>query len=217
MKMRWLILPLLLVTGSALADTTTFQQGTNYLPMTPAQPVDVAPGQVEVIEFFWYGCPHCYALEPYLEAWLKHKPKNVVFKRIPVAQPWGEQMDIDGHAYFTAQVLGIGDKIHEPFFDAIHKNGQPELRNDVDAIRSFFGKFGVSGKDFDAAWGSFGVQAKLSQAANLEQRYGLEGVPTLVINGKWKTGAGYQMTNADTMKCVQFLVDMESAAASKKK
>ena len=216
MKMRWLMLPLLLAAGPVLADTPTFQEGVNYKAMLPAQPTDVAPGQVEVIEFFWYGCPHCNALEPALESWLKTKPKNVVFKRIPVAAAWGEQMDIDGRAFFTAQVLGIGDKIHTPFFDAIHKEGQGELRTDKDAIRAFFGKFGVAPKDFDAAWDSFGVQAKMSQAANMEQRYGLEGVPTIIINGKWRTGAGYQMTNPDTMKCVQFLVDKESAASKKK-
>ena len=217
MKMRWLILPLLLAAGPVLADTTSFQEGVNYKPMMPAQPTDVGPGQVEVIEFFWYGCPHCNALEPYLEGWLQHKPKNVVFKRIPVAQAWGEQMDVDGRAFFTAQVLGIGNKIHAPFFDAIHKEGQGELRTDVDAIRSFFGKFGVSPKDFDAAWNSFGVQAKMAEAANMEQRYGLEGVPTIVVNGKWRTGAGYELTNADIMKCVQFLVDRESGAAPRKK
>ena len=209
MKMRWLILPLVLFTGAALADGPTFQEGVNYKPMLPAQPTDVGPGQVEIIEFFWYGCPHCYAVEPYLEAWLKTKPKNVVFKRVPVAMAWGENMDVDGHAYYTAEALGIGAKIHQPLFDAIHKDGQGELRDDVDALRTFFGKFGVSGKDFDGAWNSFGVQAKLAQAANMEQRYGLEGVPTFVINGKWRTGAGYQMNYADIMKCVDFLVKRE--------
>lgn len=211
MKSRWLILPFfLLLSGAAFADTTAFQEGVNYEAVTPAQPTDVKPGQVEVIEFFWYGCPHCFAVEPYLEAWLKSHPKGVTFKRIPAAMK-GSEFYTDAQAYFTADLLGITDKIHEPFFNAIHLDGKGELRDDVGALRTFFGTFGVSAKDFDATWNSFGVQTRMSQAAQIADRYGVNGVPTIIINGKWKTGAGYQMAYPDIIKCVQFLVDKEKA------
>jgi protein dithiol oxidoreductase (disulfide-forming) len=216
MKRRWLILPLLmLLAGSALADTTNFQEGINYEAVTPPQPTQAKSGQVEVIEFFWYGCPHCFGVEPYLEGWLKTKPKDVVFRRVPAAMP-NSEFYTDAQAFFTAQVLGIGDKIHEPFFNAIHLDGNGALRDDVDALRTFFGKFGVAPKDFDATWNSFAVQTRMAEAQQIGNQYNINGVPTFIVNGKWKTGAGYQMTYPDIVKCVQYLVDKEKAAQKKR-
>ena len=212
MKSRWLILPLaLLLSGAALADTPSFQAGVNYEAVSPAQPTEAKPGQVEVIEFFWYGCPHCFAVEPYLEAWIKSGPKGVQFRRIAAAMK-GSEFYTDAQAYYTAQVLGVGDKIHEPLFNAIHLDGDGALRDDVDALRTFFGKYGVAPKDFDATWNSFAVQTRMSEAAQIADRYSVNGVPTFIINGKWKTGAGYQMNYPDIIKCVQFLVDKEKVA-----
>ncbi|MGE5624457.1 MAG: thiol:disulfide interchange protein DsbA/DsbL [Bacillota bacterium] len=211
MKIRWLLIPMLFVLSSpVLAEKAHFFQGVNYEAVTPAQPTDVKPGQIEVIEFFWYGCPHCYALEPYVVAWEKTLPKDVVFKRIPAAMP-GSEFYTDAQATFTAEVLGIGEKIREPFFDAIHAQHQVELATDVDALRTFFGKYGVSPKDFDATWNSFAVQTRMAQANQMANRYSVQGVPTIIVNGKWKTGAGYQMESADIMRCVNFLIDQERA------
>ena len=200
---------------SAKAVAATFTEGVNYVPVSPAQATSVKSGQIEVIEFFWYGCPHCFALEPYLEAWLKHKPANVVFKRIPVAMAWGEHMDIDGYAYYTAQALGLEPKIHTPLFNAIHQDRQFALVSDEDALQAFFAHYGVSKHDFDATWKSFSVQLKMDQAADIEKRYGLEGVPTIIVNGKWKTGAVYKnadgryMSPVQIMQCVNMLVQRE--------
>ena len=214
MKMRWLLIPsLMLASFAASADMTSFTQGVNYEAVNPAQATDVKPGQVEVIEFYWYGCPHCFALEPYVEVWEKNKPASVVFKRVPAAMKDSE-FYVDAQATITADILGVGDKIREPFFNAIHLENQGELRSDKDAIRSFFGKFGVKPADFDSTWNSFGVQSRLAQAQQLGERYQVQGVPTIIINGKWKTGAGYQMAPADIMKCVQLLVAREQAPAS---
>jgi len=211
MKKLWLLIPLMLLSGAAMADMTSFTEGANYVPVTPAQPTDVKPGQVEVIEFYWYGCPHCFALEPYVVAWEKNKPKDVVFKRIPAALKDSE-FYVDAQATIAADLLGIGDKIREPFFDAIHVQNQVELTSDVSALRTFFGKFGVKPADFDATWGSFGVQTGLARAQQMAARYEVSGVPTVIINGKWKTGAGYQMEPSDIMRCVQFLIAREQAA-----
>src|SRR5689334_18773541 len=216
MKKTGLLLSLLLLSGAASADMTSFAQGTNYVAVTPAQQTDVKPGQVEVIEFYWYGCPHCFALEPYLVAWEKRLPKDVVFKRIPAAMK-GSEFYVDAQATIVADILGVGEKIREPFFNAIHVDDNEALRSDKDALRDFFGKYGVSPKDFDATWDSFGVQSRVGQDQQIEARYGVEGVPTIVVNGKWKTGAGYQMAPPDIMKCVEFLVAREQAAGGKKK
>ena len=221
---RILIAVLILVVGwrfvgtAVAADSQIYTQGASYVPVSPAQPTDVNPGQIEVIEFFWYGCPHCFALERYLEPWLKDKPANVVFKRIPVAMSWGEHMDIDGYAYYTAQALGLEPKIHTPLFDAIHLKRQVSLTKDKDALQSFLSGYGVSKQDFDSTWNSFSVQFKMKQAAETEKRIGLEGVPTIIVNGKWKTGAGYRTSDQNymeprqIMQCVDMLVQKEEAA-----
>ena len=216
MKKSWLLLSLLLVAGAASADMSSFTEGVNYVAVTPAQPTDVKPGQIEVIEFYWYGCPHCFALEPYVEAWEKGgKPANVVFKRVPASMK-GSEFYVDAQATFVADILGVGEKIREPFFNAIHLDGNDALRTDKDAIRSFFGKYGVKPADFDATWDSFGVQSRLAQAQQLGDRYQVQGVPTIIVNGKWKTGAGYQMAPPDIMKCVEFLIAKEQGASKKK-
>jgi thiol:disulfide interchange protein DsbA len=178
----------------------------------------VKPGQIEVIEFYWYGCPHCFALEPYVEAWEKAGlPKDVVFKRVPESAPDSE-FYVDAQAAFTADQLGVGEKIREPFFNAIHLDDDEPLRTDQDAIRTFFGKFGVKPADFDAAWNSFGVQTSLAKAQKLEDADGIQGVPTIVIDGRWKTGAGHKLASGDFMKpqdimdCIQFLISRQRTA-----
>jgi len=194
---------------------SNFMEGLNYEAVTPAQPTDVKPGQIEVIEFYWYGCPHCFDLEPYVEGWEKAGlPKDVVFKRVPASMK-ASQFYLDAQAAYTAEALGLGEKIREPFFNAIHFDGKDSLRFDKGSIRDFFGSFGAKPADFDAAWDSAAVQADLLAAQKLGDRYQLTGVPLIIVNGKWKTGAGYQMLPADIMRCVQFLIAKERAASSK--
>ncbi|MGA9853060.1 MAG: thiol:disulfide interchange protein DsbA/DsbL [Gammaproteobacteria bacterium] len=210
----FLTIGVLLVSGATLA-ATTFQEGVNYVPVSPAQPTTVQPGQIEVIEFFWYGCPHCFAFEPYVDSWLKHKPANVVFKLIPAAWSGGEHMDVDAKAFYTAQALGIESKIHDPLFNAIHVQNQFALTASQSALQEFFAKYGVNQQQFDSTWNSFGVQLKMNQALQTLQRYGIQGVPTFVVNGKWMTGAGYQLPPADAMKCVEYLVQQEETVLKK--
>jgi len=197
--------------AAAMAAPSPFQPGVSYVSVTPDDSTTVAPGKIEVIEFFWYGCPHCYAFDPYVEAWLKHKPANVVFKRIPIAMDWGEHMNVDGHAFYAAQALGLEPKIHVPLFNAIHKDRQLALVSDQDALQQFFAKYGVTKQQFNGAWNSFAVNLKMNRAKALEQHYGVDSVPTVIIDGKWKTGAVYKahgqyMEPAELIKCVEMLV-----------
>lgn len=206
--MKKLCLALLLSSLSLPAVADNFFKGINYEPVTPAQPTSVKPGQVEVIEFYWYGCPVCNALEPYVEIWEKQLPKDVVFRRVPIALP-DTEFYVDAQATAVAEVLGVGDKIREPFFNAIHEDGKVALRTDKAALRDFFGTFGVKAADFDAAWDSAAVQAKLAGYQKLAASYGVERVPTIIVNGKWKTGAGYVMPTTKVMDCVSYLVAQE--------
>ena len=187
-----------------------FKEGVSYVPVLPAQPTSTNPGQIEVVDFFWYGCPHCNAFEPYLEGWERSKPANVVVKRVPaILEPDWEPA---ARAYYTADALGLLPKSHMATFNEIHQNTHP-LLNEAD-FQGFFTKaFGVDAKKFADTWSSAAVDAKIAQAKVLADRYGLIqfGVPTLVVNGRWITGGGYA-AYPQIMQVVNQLVQQEQAA-----
>lgn len=200
-----LLLALGLVTATACSagDKTSFKQGKNYNLVVPVQPTDANRNQVEVIEFFWYGCPHCYAFEPYLEEWLARKPGNVLFKRVPaVANPsWEPQ----ARAFYTAQVLGIVDKIHKPIFDEIH--AKHHFLRDEDDFQQFFAQYGVDKQQFEDTWNSFAVDTKLKQAAVLGERYRVLGVPTVAVGGMYTTGPTLADSFPQLIDIIDFLID----------
>ncbi|HET6654629.1 MAG TPA: thiol:disulfide interchange protein DsbA/DsbL [Gammaproteobacteria bacterium] len=197
----------LAATGTAATgqqpDRQPFKQGADYHLVVPVQPTDASRNQVEVIEFFWYGCPHCYAFEPYLENWLAHKPESVLFKRVPaVANPaWKPQ----ARAFYTAQVLGILNKVHKPIFDEIH--ARHHFLRTEDDFQQFFARFGVSKDQFEAAWNSFAVNTRVKQAAVLGARYRIMGVPTVVVGGMYSTGPTMADSFPQLIEIIDFLTD----------
>ena len=215
------LLPLLLLLSSsaALADAATpaaptagvYKQGTHYQVVLPAQPVSTKPGQIEVVDFFWYGCPHCNALEPFLESWERSKPANVVLVRVPaILNP---DWEAGARAYYVAQALGILDKSHKATFDEIHQNHH-NLQTEQDFEGFYVKAFGVDPKRFESLWSSPDTDAKIAQANVLADRYGLIlfGVPTLAVNGKWLTGGEFGIPYPQMMSVVNYLVSQEQAA-----
>ena len=190
-----------------------YDEGIDYQAITPALPT-ANPAKVEVLELFWYGCPHCYKFEPYLNKWLEKKPDYVEFIRMPAI--FRESWVPHARAYFTAEQLKIKDKIHADFFHAYHEKKRPLMtRADVQA---FFADHGVSKQDFEDAWFSFPVQSKLKRAINMTQRYQIKGVPSLVVNGKYWTSAAMASSsdptvpgNESMLKVVDALVAQEYA------
>lgn len=178
-----------------------------YETLSPAQPTQHAD-KVEVIEFFWYGCPHCYNLEPLLEKWLKNLPKNVEFIRQPAIfdELWGKH----AKAYFTAEALGVVDKIHADFFDLV-QNKKNKLESEEE-LAKFFVAHGVDEKQFHEAYNSFLVDTKMRQAPVMQQRYGITGVPVLIVNGKYKTDARTAGSHEKMLEVVNSLIKQESAA-----
>ncbi|WP_305909885.1 thiol:disulfide interchange protein DsbA/DsbL [Methylomarinum sp. Ch1-1] len=176
-----------------------------YEKITPAQPTQ-NPDKVEVIEFFWYGCPHCYSFEPTLAEWLKNKPDNVEFIRIPAvfSKLWGDH----AKAYFTAEALGVVDKVHADLFDAI-QNKKQALRSEDD-LAKFFVEHGVDETEFRNAYKSFLVDAKLRQAESMPPRYGVTGVPAIIINGKYKTNGPLAKSQKNMIKVMNELIAKES-------
>jgi thiol:disulfide interchange protein DsbA len=164
--------------------------GTNYKVVSPSQPTGVAPGKVEVIEFFWYGCPHCFALDPAIGSWLQNKPPSIEFVRVPVT--WDEVHRAHARLFYTLKGLGKGDELHEKVFAEIHVNHQPlyapgdPLQTQREQLQ-FAKDNGISEADFTKASTDFGVQTALARADDLVRRYRIDAVPTFVIAGKYET------------------------------
>lgn len=168
-----------------------WKPGVNYQPLVPSQPTSVGPGKVEVVEVFWLGCPHCYALEPYVQAWLKNKPAYVEFVRVPVM--WGPAHRAHAHLFYTLQALNRPELVQKAF-DAIQQQHQMLMGSSEDetlqAQEAFAKANGVAADEFAKAYNSFSVNSNLQRAEQLTQRYHVTGVPLLVIDGKYTTDIG---------------------------
>ena len=176
--------------AAATSAPAPWQEGVNYTRIVPAQPTAVAAGQVEVLEFFWYACPHCYAIDPLVEKWNKTKPAYISFSRVHVM--WSEGHRSLARLYYTLDSMGKLDQMHGEIFKAIHDKGNPLVANDptdtaeTERIQSLFvKKFGISEDDFRKAYHSFAVDTALQKADQLMERYRIDAVPTFVINGKY--------------------------------
>jgi thiol:disulfide interchange protein DsbA len=172
-----------------------------YGEINPPQPVETK-GKIEVIEFFWYGCPHCYTLEPHIEAWVKTLPPDVEFRRVPAvfSQRWGH----DAAIYYTLEALGLVEKLHRPLFDAIHKNN---LRTDSEpALSEWLQKQGVDPKKFMDTLKSFGVQSKTRRAVQQTIAYKIDGTPAMAVAGRYTVSAEQGRTQQGMLKAVDTLV-----------
>lgn len=200
--LRWL-LPLLLI--PVFAHAAEFEEGRNYSRIVPAQPTE-SPGKIEVVELFWYGCPHCYRFQPYLERWVKRLPADVEYRRMPaiLAGHW----TVHANAYYTAEALGILDKIHKPLFDAMH--AQKRRLDTEERLMEFFAEQGVSNEDFKKTFHSFSVEAKVRRAKEMSRRYETNATPSVVINGKYILDSGQVNGNYNSMlKVMDTLIEQE--------
>ena len=177
---RSLVLALAAAPASASLARLAFAQQPSFLELNPPQPVETAD-KIEVLEFFWYGCIHCYNLEPRLETWLKAAPKDVEFRRVPAVfnERWGH----DASIFYTFEALGLLDKLHRPFFDAIHRD---RLRSERwPELSGWLEKQGVDAKKFESTFKSFGVQSKSKRAIRLTTAYKIEGTPAMAVHGRY--------------------------------
>lgn len=207
--MKRLIQRLLLIACClpALAWSEAFTEGTDYVRLPePVRTRDAS--KVEVVELFWYGCPHCYHFEPSVKAWLAKKPADVDFWRSPAI--FNARWALHAQAFYTAEVLGISEKVHTPLFEALAAN-HDGLAN-VDQIAEFFGKYGVSKADFMSAWESFGVGSAMKQAEARQRSYEVSGTPSIIVNGKYRVTA---KSLEQVLPVVDFLVQQERATLKK--
>lgn len=189
------------ISGSTMA--ANFVAGKDYSVVANPGKVDV-PGKIEVREFFWYGCGHCFTLEPYMQAWLRKLPKDVNFVRTPAAM--NPVWEMNARGYYVSEALGVRKKTHLPLFHAIHDKGQQIF--DQQSQAKFFVKYGVPEAKFNSMFNSFAITSKISQAKQLARQYQLTGVPAVVVNGKYIV----QGDNGKVIQVVNYLVDQERKA-----
>jgi thiol:disulfide interchange protein DsbA len=185
-----------IVAGVLIAVSAFAQQvptpGSEYFELKPPQATD-SPGKVEVIEFFWYRCPHCYALEPLLEPWVKRLPRDTEFKRIPAI--FNDDWAIDARIFYTLEAMGEVERLHRPLFEAIHQQGGVRLKGDayVKWAAEWLSKQGVDMKKYDETYRSFTVTTRLRRANQMTQAYKFDGVPALGIQGRYVVNASGSM------------------------
>lgn len=203
----------------AQADTAVapqnwqFEEGEHYVRMVPTQPTVGGADKIEVAEFFWYGCPHCYDFEPGVNAWSERQSANVRFVRIPAM--WNGLVQLHARLYYTEEVLARNGTIKEPavFRDAVfqeyHRRGN-RLTTEA-SIAQLFERFGVSSDEFNRTWKSFEVDQKLRVAEDLARRYSIASVPAMVVNGKYRAGAAEAGSYPKLLEVMDELIVRESA------
>jgi thiol:disulfide interchange protein DsbA len=200
-------LPLTFTAHTAVRAQEQFVQGKHYLEVSPRQPTK-DPKQVEVLEFFAYSCSHCNSFEPALEAWLKKLPRDVQFRRVPVA--FREDFVIHQQLYIALEMLGLVEKLHGKVFHAIHAEKQRLAT--LGDIADFGAKNGVDGKRLVETMNSFSVAGKVKQATTLAGGYKIEGTPSLGVDGRWLTSGSLAGSNPRSLLVADHLIALSKKA-----
>jgi thiol:disulfide interchange protein DsbA len=203
MNKRWLVLLVGLLGAGVFAMLPSvaknFDENQHYIAILPEPEVAKPGDKVEVIEFFMHGCSHCYRFDPALETWLKNKPDDVEFVRIPAL--FGRHYDLHAKAYYALQSLGKAEALHAAWFKEIHVNQNPLATRK--ALDTFLQAQGVDVDKFDQAMKSFSVATKVNRANTLLQRYDIRSVPSLVVDGRYKNNRG--MSHPDMLLLIDDL------------
>ena len=194
----------------AAASPPAYEEGTHYHRLPVA--VDTEdPGRIEVTEVFSYACIHCYRFDPILEEWRAHLSDDVAFRRVPAI--FNETWALLGRMYYAAELLGVGERMHMPLFEAIHDRGLDVRKPEV-AEELFWFEARVKPEDFNETVNSFGVVTRLRQADALGRVYRVSGVPTLVVNGKYRIDSGAAAGgHAGMLRIADFLIAQERTLA----
>ncbi len=211
--MRNLIFSAVLATASLIGMTATataaepIEAGKQYVELSSPVPVS-KPGKIEVVELFWYGCPHCYHFEPTINPWIKKLPDDVHFVRIPAM--FGGVWDAHGQLFVTLESMGVEDKVHAAIFDAIQKQGKKLAK--PDEMAEFLATQGIDKDEFLKAYNSFGVKSQVEKDKKLAMAYQISGVPTMIVNGKYRFDIGSAGGPDEALQVADQLIAKERAA-----
>jgi len=186
----------------AQAQARAFQSGKDYLTIDKPAPIEAPAGQIEVVEFFWYNCPHCSAFEPMFDAWAKKVPKDVSIRRAPVA--FRADFEPQQRLYYVLESLGKVDELHKKVFNTIHVEKQPLTT--ADQITAWVEKQGIPKAKFVELYNSFSVSTKARKATQLQDAYAVDGVPALGINGRYFTSGTQAKTLERALQVTDYLI-----------
>ena len=210
--MRNLILSAALVSATlfgmtAQAADVPLEAGKTYIELNSAVPVAV-PGKIEVVELFWYGCPHCYAFEPVVNPWAEKLPSDVNFVRLPAM--FGGPWDAHGQMFLTLEAMGVEHKVHAAVFNAIQKEGK--RLTDKEEMADFMATQGVDKAKFLQTFDSFAIKGQIVKAKELAKKYEISGVPTMVVDGKYRFDLGTAGGPEQALNVADQLIAKERAA-----
>ncbi len=200
------VLALLVLTACSMSNAETFKEGTDYVKLSSPVKTD-DPTQIEVREFFWFGCPHCYQLEPVIQKWKQTLPEGVKFVATP--SPLNKSWAVHAHAFYVAEAIGKLDQIHRDLFHAIHAEKKRSQLSTQEGLASFFTQYGISEDEFNKLYQSFSVRVKVRNAEALGKAYRLTGVPAIVVNGKYVVQPSMAKSFERMMQIVDFLIEKE--------
>ena len=207
-KAKWLFKLMMFVYAAGISAATMGQssgkieEGFDYRVLPIAQPV-ASKGKVEVIEFFWYGCPHCYDFEPEISAWVKRQGKDVTFRRVPVA--FRDDLLPHTQLFYALEAMGKADALNEKVMFAIHKQNKKLLTESE--IADWVASQGIDRNTFLATYRSFAVVSKAKASNTIAEAYRIDGVPTVVIQGKYMTSPSIATSKAKAIAVMDYLVE----------
>ncbi len=202
--MKKLLVFLLLVASAACSQAEEYKEGVHYKKLPQA--VTTSSDKVEVLEFFWYGCPHCYSFEPYVKSWKKTVSDNVKFARVPAI--FRPDWEIQARTYYALNNMGLIETVHGKIFDEVHKNKKP--LNTQESMTAFLEKNGVDRKKFLEEYNSFGVDGLVRKAKKKEYEYKIQGVPGVVVNGKYLVSGSMAGSYDNMVKIIDHLIALEA-------
>ena len=193
--------------GALITSNAATAQGSGYAEINPPQQTVAPEGKIEVLEYFWFGCPHCYAFEPVINEWAADIPEDVAFIR--EAPPLNPAWKPHSEAYYAAEQLGVTEKFFDPMFNGIHAE-KKRLRSRKE-IAGFAGDLGIDSREFLSAMKSFAVDAGLRRSLQLAQQSGITGVPAIIVNGKYRTSVSMAGGHDAVIRVIERLVELETA------
>ena len=186
--------------GLSGAQSPKIEEGFDYRILPTPQPLE-SKGKVEVIEFFWYGCPHCYDFEPELNAWLKRQPKDVIFRKVPVA--FRDDFMPHSQLFYALEAMGKGDALNDKVMYAMHKENKRLMTENE--IADWAASQGIDRNIFLATYRSFAVVSKARAARQMADAYRIDGVPTVVMQGRYVTSPSIAGTKAKAISVMEHL------------